>query len=180
MKGWASVLQENQGGIVAGVLVWLVLLGTLHWITYLYGWGRYNIGTGPGLGRRVSQLLTEIIKEFRHLLALLIVGGFGLTLVAVILAALYWYRGTPSQSGYDAMLKGIQVVVASLGGLVGSIIGYYFGESAAIKAQGGHAPAGGGPPPPARQEPGEPGQPGQPTAARLRPETPAATEPPAE
>lgn len=74
-----------------------------------------------------GELLTKIIYEFRHLLALLIV-----VLFAVALFAAMW---PGMMKGDVALIKdGLQAVAAALGGLIGSIIGYYFGESAASKA----------------------------------------------
>jgi hypothetical protein len=72
---------------------------------------------------------------------------FAVTLFIVV------YAGWES---FDTVKDGVQLVVASLGGLVGSIIGYYFGESAAERRYS--APAEAIPPAPApEQQPGQGG-----------------------
>jgi len=38
-----------------------------------------------------------------------------------------------SSTNFEDKMEALQLVIASLGGLLGSIIGYYFGESAATK-----------------------------------------------
>ena len=94
----------------------------------------YQIGSVPirsdqrpsGSGRYIlADLIVKIIDDFRHLLALIIVAIFALALGYVMVK---------TSNQYDQLKGGIEVVVASLGGIVGSILGYYFGESAALKS----------------------------------------------
>lgn len=70
----------------------------------------------------IADALTKIVNDFRHLLALMLVSIFALALVYVLYA---------SNKNIGQIKEGLQAVVATLGGLVGSIIGYYFGESSA-------------------------------------------------
>ena len=61
------------------------------------------------------------MKTFRHLLALAIVLLFGVVLIFSLVRA-----GQDPQQ----ISTVLQAVTSSLGGLIGAIIGYYFGESA--------------------------------------------------
>jgi hypothetical protein len=104
----------------------------LQWIMWIFGRGRFKrdgdaspvVGT-QNLRYLITEALTKIINDFRHLLALLIVLIFGLALAY----ALYQAGGN-----IDEIKEALQAVTATLGGLVGSIIGYYFGESKAQAA----------------------------------------------
>ena len=83
----------------------------------------------------LTDFFVKIINDFRHLLALVLVVLFGLALFAAM-----W----PGMMKQDVSLikDGLQGVAAALGGLIGSIIGYYFGESAARnRASSGEAPS---------------------------------------
>lgn len=99
--------------------------------------GRSGTGTGTGTGDGSSKaagfVLTEaavkIINEFRHLLALLVLVIFGFALSFSLIKA-----GSLTTGDLVMNMKGaLEGVVATLGGLVGSIIGYYFGESSTSK-----------------------------------------------
>jgi hypothetical protein len=124
------------------ILLPLVVLMTINWLAWIWGWGRFkrqlrdpaepNDGTSPvesvdlKLRHAFAQFSTAIISEFRHLLALFILLMFATTM------GLAMYPGLANKD-IDGILKAVQAVAASLGGLLGSIIGYYFGESAASK-----------------------------------------------
>lgn len=92
-----------------------------------------------------SGALVKIINDFRHLLALVVVLIFAVALLYSLWQAAsiptfatnpadpsLTIPGTPSV--IDNMKEALQAVVATLGGLVGSIIGYYFGESSIAKS----------------------------------------------
>lgn len=103
----------------------LVLLA-VQWVAWIFSFGRF--GKEPVQAERTQNIrylladgLVKIINDFRHLLALLIVLIFGLALAYAL-----WSAGTDS----DSIKEMLQAVTSTLGGLVGSIIGYYFGESA--------------------------------------------------
>ena len=125
---------DNRGALwtLAGLLLVLALF--INWIAWLFRVGRFALPpagvAGPGnrqpLRFIVADLLAEIINDFRHLLALVVVLLFAVALFAAM------YPGLAAQD-VDKMTDGVQVVAAALGGLIGSIIGYYFGESAATR-----------------------------------------------
>ena len=89
--------------------------------------GSFRSGT-PGKSIRfiLAELAANIINEFRHLLALVLVLVFGGVLAFGLVKA-----GADAQE-ISAVL---QAVASSLGGLIGAIIGYYFGESAGSRRQ---------------------------------------------
>jgi hypothetical protein len=120
----------------------LMLLAT--WIMWLLGVGRFKPkddaavsaggplnGSQRGPWQWLQWFVSEIIFEFRNFLALVIMAVFVLALVLMLWPGL----GKGDAESYTQMKDGLQVVVASLGGLVGSIIGYYFGESAVANAK---------------------------------------------
>lgn len=141
-------LEQNRNTILL-MLVLLFALGLLvQWMAYILGKGRYSGDHrgGQSVGYVAGTFFATIINDFRHLLALVVMGVFAITLFAAMLPGL--------QTGDMEMIKeGVTVVAAALGGLIGSIIGYYFGESAASRTP---QPSGGGtvtPSGPAMQRP---------------------------
>jgi hypothetical protein len=119
------------------VLLPLLVMVAVNWLAWIWGWGRFKNEPGipnepqqrtdSNLRQVLAKFFTTIIDEFRHLLALIIVLVFAVTM------GLAMYPGLVNHD-IDGMLKAVQAVAASLGGLLGSIIGYYFGESAASKS----------------------------------------------
>lgn len=133
-----SFLQEYR----AGIWVFLGILGAIallvQWFAWIFAKGRFGVTKPPsndraGLRYIFSDLTVKIINEFRHLLALIVVVIF-----AGALTYSLWKAGSmaasDSTSVIDNLKEALQAVVATLGGLVGSIIGYYFGESSVAKA----------------------------------------------
>lgn len=116
-------LAANAAGI--WLLIAIALFGILatQWLSWIFRWGRFSEGTPHEKSIRfiLAELATNIINEFRHLLALVLVLLFGGVLAFGLVKA-----GDDAQ-GISAVL---QAVASSLGGLIGAIIGYYFGESA--------------------------------------------------
>jgi hypothetical protein len=118
-------------GLSPGQAIALIAKGALgamimlHWGLWLFARGRFKETTDTRKPIRdlVADFLVKLINDFRHLLALAIVGIFGGTLAAVLCLA----------RDFTNVKDGLQVVAATMGGLVGSIIGYYFGESAGKK-----------------------------------------------
>jgi hypothetical protein len=107
----------------------------VQWFAWIFSIGRFKStdATPPGarpsgqsLRYVFSEAAVKIINDFRHLLALVIVVIFALALAYAMLQA---------RASIADMKEALQAVVATLGGLVGSIIGYYFGESAVTRAQ---------------------------------------------
>ena len=136
-------------GLLVLVLLLFALGALLNWLLWMFGWGRYRgrVGTEAGTDSKIRFVLADffvkIINDFRHLLALLIVVGFAIALVIAM-----W----PGMMKQDVTLikEGLEGVAAALGGLLGSVIGYYFGESAASKRLGADQPQ--QPPQPAEQD----------------------------
>jgi hypothetical protein len=131
---------------LALMLVFLLMLVLmLQWVCWIFRWGRFKVptsggqpslldGTSAGGQPRgvvqstvyiIGNFITTLIDDFRHLLALIIVLIFGAALAYAM------YKADGSLPG---IRDALQAVAATLGGLVGSIIGYYYGESAAGKA----------------------------------------------
>lgn len=133
-----SFLQEYR----IGIWVFFLSLGGIallvQWFAWIFGKGRFGRVTAAsngrtGIGYIFSDFIVKIINEFRHLLALIV-----LVIFAGALTYSLWKAGTvPTGSGppstIDNLKEALQAVVATLGGLVGSIIGYYFGESSVAK-----------------------------------------------
>lgn len=131
MGQFFDFLSAHRSGILLFMLLVLVAMLVLHWVTWLFARGRFR-DAGPTVSRpqglRIifTDFLARIINDFRHLLALVIV---------LIFAAVLSYAMVRAGAALSDMNDAIQTVVASLGGLVGSIIGYYFGESAVVRAR---------------------------------------------
>lgn len=122
-----------------GLAVFVLLAGTLalfvQWIAWIFNLGRFK--ARPPAERTVqlrfvfADFLVKIIDDFRHLLALVLLLIFAGTLAAV----LNW-----GAKDFAQVKEGLQVVMATFGGLLGSIIGYYFGESSARKSGASEQP----------------------------------------
>ena len=114
-------------GLLLATLAFIALI--CHWMAWVFGWGRFNSATPqPPRSNQIrfviADLFTKIIDDFRHFLALIVVVIFAASLAYAML------RAGPDGEGVS---KAVQGIVASLGGLVGSILGYYFGESAGAR-----------------------------------------------
>ena len=138
MTSFLAFLSENTQGfaILAGILFFLIL--SIQWTAWLFNWGRFrqieaktdrlSIKTDrPSIRYMVIEFTTQIINDFRHLLAIAITLVFAVAILSVLFIT--W----KNESNINVFKDGLQVVVASMGGLIGSVIGYYFGESAAKK-----------------------------------------------
>ncbi len=147
-----NYLDVNRNGIFVLLLCFLVAVLLVQWVAWISASGRFKLPKSPlttsrqNLRYLLAEVAAKIIDEFRHLLALVIVVIFAFTLTFVLIQ---------TRRDIGMMKEGLQVVVATLGGLVGSLIGYYFGESTAVRAMetGTPAPAPPGPPPAAVQGP---------------------------
>lgn len=106
------------------MLIVIIFFGILavQWISWLFCWGRFGQEPPKEKSARfiLAELATNIINEFRHLLALALVLLFGGVLAFGLVKA----------GDTDGVSDVLQAVASSLGGLIGAIIGYYFGESA--------------------------------------------------
>lgn len=124
---------DRIGSIVLFVI--LALFGVtllVQWWMWLAGAGRFKAsrprdGDREPVARMFAGAFIKIVDDFRHFLALMLLAVFFLTLFLVVLIG--WHRSAGDRT-IEAVTDGIQLVVAALGGLVGSIVGYYYGESA--------------------------------------------------
>ena len=110
----------------------------LQWMAWIFKLGRFShpqsSPASPGQPLRfiIANFFAEIINDFRHFLALVIVLLFAVALFAAM------YPGLRARD-ISTLTEGVEAVAAALGGLIGSIIGYYFGESAATRKDLGDA-----------------------------------------
>jgi len=128
MTPFLAWLAEEREGILLLVLLLMVLTALLNWVLWMFGLGRFAGATRTDSKVRfvLTDFFVKIINDFRNLLALLI---FCLFTVSVFVAM---WPGV--KKGDVAQIRdGLQAAAAALGGLIGSIIGYYFGESAASR-----------------------------------------------
>lgn len=175
MRDFINFLQQYSVGIfvltVLGLVVMYAAGVTIDFFCRTFCWGKYNKenqsltesggsnmnpggdGVSKGIGQVIVDFFIKVIDDFRNLLALIIIAIFFIALFYVMVYS------TPN---FKEKMEAIQAVVASLGGLVGSIIGYYFGESATLKKnQKEQNPSTVVPPPSKQEEPiiaGEPPQ----------------------
>jgi hypothetical protein len=155
-QGFFGYLEANRDGIFVLLLILGALVFVIQWIAWIARKGRFSPPALPPSAQRqdlryiFSEATVKIIDDFRHLLALVLVLIFGFALAYVLIKA------SPSVEG---MKEGVQSVVASLGGLIGSIIGYYFGESSVVKSldAGNNPPGSSGAPSAVQGPPTTPG-----------------------
>ncbi|PCJ80864.1 MAG: hypothetical protein COA57_14675 [Flavobacteriales bacterium] len=116
----------NALGIILFLFSILVGLFVTSRLFKLFGLGRFkNLETNGSFGYAVGVLFNKIIVEFRHLLALVIILLFAGALAYAMI----------SGDTFSDKMDALQAVTSALGGLIGSIIGYYFGESAGRKKE---------------------------------------------
>lgn len=135
-------LEEHFTGIFIAILLLFGLALFLNWLFWTFGWGRHKVkqllpgqpAPKGGFMFIFADLMVKIINDFRHFLALILVLIFAFALGY----AFYVAHGDP-----ERLSKAMQAVVATLGGLIGSIVGYYFGESKALAQGQGGGTAGG-------------------------------------
>ncbi len=137
MAGLIDFFAEHRAGVGVLLASGFAVTLLLQWVCWISGWGRFaRSASGPGrqeLRVVVTDFLVKIIDDFRHLLALIVVLVFVVVLVVVL-----W----PGMMGGNvaSMEEGLKSVVASLGGLIATILGYYFGESAGARRASREAP----------------------------------------
>lgn len=130
--------EANADGILVFFLAVAGAAVLLQWGLWVLGAGRFR-PTDSATGKPRATLrylfaegLVKIIDDFRHFLALIIM---------LIFAGLITYAMVKADT-HDMRMDALKGVVAALGGLVGSIIGYYFGESR-VRIAAAEASAGG-------------------------------------
>ena len=132
--GFLKGLGENWVGIIVLLISIYAIVNLLNKVINLFRKHPASSSTGPdgtAQARNAWGLFVKVITEFRHLLALVIVSIFAFAL---------GYALFTSDPGGDDLSKNLQAVTSTLGGLVGSIIGYYFGESKAETAAADRRP----------------------------------------
>ena len=120
--------------IIGSIIVVAVLLLLFQWYAWLFQVGRFKLSEEEktlrikikndaahregGIRFLIGVFFGKIITEFRHLLALMVFLLYAGTLI-------YFIR---LSDGLEDKLKSIQAVVATLGSVIATILGYYFGE----------------------------------------------------
>ena len=131
MESFFIFFEKNYLGILISIFVLLMILIFIQWISWIFSIGRFKESEDKPRRRTdslrflIADLLVKIINDFRHLLALIMVVIFGL----VLAYALIKFGNTG-----DDISKILQAVISTIGVLISSIIGYYFGETAAKKS----------------------------------------------
>lgn len=147
MEQFLILLEEHYMGILLCIVLFFIFLFTVDWMFRLFAWGKYkklrpskeevnnqpklnvgqNIAPRSGIIYLITDFLAKIITDFRHFLAVLLILIFGATL----------YKSVTYVSSIDELSKALQAVMGTIGTLIGSIMGYYYGESAARKTLNG-------------------------------------------
>ncbi|MDZ7359821.1 MAG: hypothetical protein ONB46_03715 [candidate division KSB1 bacterium] len=134
MERLMAFLQNYSSGMLMLFFSLAAVVALIQWVCWIFGWGRFsaeNVAAASSVRKSLRQVMGELffnlVNDFRHLLALVIV---------LIFAGALTYTVIRAGEQMDDIAKGLQAVVATLGGLVGSLLGYYFGESAAKKSPG--------------------------------------------
>jgi hypothetical protein len=110
---WLELTIYCLAGVGAVVLVAAIIAGFIV--------AAHRLGRGAPPGGRATEhslarvLLLQIIKDFRNFLAFLLVAGF----MALLFSTLIW---PPDKK----TLEGIKTMMATVGALVGPVIGFYF------------------------------------------------------
>ena len=163
MNSLFTFLQTYRSGILLLLLILAAIVFFIQWLAWIFNRGRFSKPTTPTSRAELRFIFSEatekIINDFRHLLALLIVLIFAFALAYSLFKAASVETNAASPTLVDNMKEALQAVVATLGGLVGSIIGYYFGESSVAKGSDTKpVDTAGTKPPPAVQEPPKEGE----------------------
>jgi hypothetical protein len=143
MDSFFTFFQIYRNGILLFLFGLAVIVAIVQWLAWIFSMGRFGKDMPSGskaLSVAFSEFIFKIINEFRHLLALLVFTVFSFALAYSLIKAASLPTNpdaallpTDPPSVINNMKEALQGVMATLGGLVGSIIGYYFGESSAGK-----------------------------------------------
>lgn len=130
MEGILTFFSTHSNGMLVLFSCFAATIFFIQWVAWIFCFGRFSSDrtdsrTGRALRHVLGDLLVKIIDDFRHLLALIIVLIFAVALGYTV------YRAGSQMSD---ITNALQTVVATLGGLVGSLVGYYFGEAAAKRS----------------------------------------------
>lgn len=145
MDAFFTFFQTYRSGILLFLFGLAVVVAIVQWLAWIFSLGRFGKDIPSGskaLSVAFSEFIFKIINEFRHLLALLVFTVFSFALAYSLIKAASLPTNPDAAllppdpnapSVISNMKEALQGVMATLGGLVGSIIGYYFGESSAGK-----------------------------------------------
>ncbi|MGC2235163.1 MAG: hypothetical protein WA584_03315 [Pyrinomonadaceae bacterium] len=140
MNDMLNFLNENRNGIWVLFLILFGFIILAHYLSWVFGLGRFS---GDGARTRqplnfvFAEAVIKIINDFRHLLALVLVIVFA----SALAYALYiGHEPSDGKTAVENLKESLQGVMATLGGLVGSIIGYYFGESSRVGLNQANSP----------------------------------------
>lgn len=125
MDSFLRFLEYHLVGIFLLVLILFSVILIVNWFAWIFAWGRFQGARSTenrqgGFFYLFADFIVKLINDFRHFLALVLVSIFASSLFYVITQA----------KDVGELQALIQTVMATLGTLVGSIVGYYFGESA--------------------------------------------------
>ena len=131
MSGFFGFFEQNSTGILVFMLFLAGIAVLVQWVVWIFGVGRFKAGTvgsGSTLRYIFAEFFGKIIDQFRHLLALIVVLIFA---VALAYAMIKSQQGTLPEgaTSVSQMSDTLTAIMSTLGGLVGLILGYYFGES---------------------------------------------------
>jgi len=127
-----TFMETYRSGILLLIFSLAAFAMLVQWFAWILGVGRFGREISSGskaLSIAFSEFVFKIINEFRHLLALLVFMVFTVALIYSLVKAASIPADGNTASVIGNMKEALQAVVATLGGLIGSIIGYYFGES---------------------------------------------------
>lgn len=134
MEKFLTYLETYKTGLFVLMLLAFFIVLLFDWIMKILNLGKYKLtfrgsissqSGQSGLLYLLGEFLAKIITDFRHFLAILLLAIFGVTLFITI---------SGPGGNVENLSNTLQAVMSTLGTLIGSIIGYYYGESAARKA----------------------------------------------
>ena len=133
MENFFKFFETNYAGIIYFLMSLVVVILFIQWIAWLFSIGRFKIqiisprNRSDSIRFLLADLMVKIINDFRHFLALIMVAIFGLVLT---------YSLIKYATSSEELTKVLQAVISTVGVLIGTIIGYYFGETAGKKSSG--------------------------------------------
>lgn len=134
MGSFLKFFEVNRFGIFVLLTILAFLVFIIQWLAWIFKWGRFKgapARPGPGYSTKdiMFTYLATLASDFKFVLATLIFGIFSIVLIIALF----------TQPDFS---KALQAVMSTLGGLVGTIVGYFFGEKAgqAENARGATAP----------------------------------------
>src|SRR5437660_1223103 len=117
MHAFFTFFYEQRGGIFVFLACLVCVAVVLRYLAWIFGWGRFGGGQSPPttgasrtadgrIGFVVAEFFANLINDFRHLLALILV----LIFAAALGVAMWISRG----KDIDTLTRAIQGVTATL------------------------------------------------------------------